>query len=79
MVRITLPDGTQKTFEKEVSGLDIASSISEGLARQAIAYKANNELLDLTTTITEDSQVQNTRVSRHFKTYNSTRFCTSNS
>ena len=58
MVRITLPDGTQKTFEKEVSGLDIASSISEGLARQAIAYKANNELLDLTTTITEDSQVE---------------------
>ncbi len=58
MVRITLPDGTEKNFENQVSGLDVAMSISSGLARQAIAIKLNDNLTDLTTTITEDSKIE---------------------
>ncbi|MDH5367428.1 MAG: TGS domain-containing protein, partial [Cyclobacteriaceae bacterium] len=39
MVKITLPDGTVKEFEKGVTGFDIAMSISEGLARNVLAAK----------------------------------------
>lgn len=58
MVKITLPDGNIKNFEKETNGLEIAKSISEGLARLAIAIKANGRLIDLTQTITQDSNVE---------------------
>ena len=57
MVTVTFPDGVKKEFEKSISALDVASSISEGFARQAIAVKINNELNDITTTIEEDVSV----------------------
>jgi threonyl-tRNA synthetase len=46
MVNITLPDGTIKEFKSETNALEVAMSISEGLARQCIAAKVNNELTD---------------------------------
>ncbi|MFW5705247.1 MAG: TGS domain-containing protein, partial [Nanoarchaeota archaeon] len=58
MVKITLPDGSKKEFKGKVCGLEVAKSISEGLARQAIALKINGELQDLTTTICNDSEVE---------------------
>mgnify|MGYP006271118651 CR=1 FL=1 len=58
MVKITLPDGNIQEFEKETNALEIAKSISEGLARMAIAAKINGELADLTTTIKSDSTVE---------------------
>ncbi len=58
MVKITLPDGTIKQFEKETTALDVARSISEGLARMAIAAKIDNKLIDLSTTITTDSSIE---------------------
>lgn len=58
MVKITLPDGKNIEFEKETNALEIAKSISEGLARMAIAAKINGELADLTTTIKSDSTVE---------------------
>ncbi|MCH8520230.1 MAG: threonine--tRNA ligase [Nanoarchaeota archaeon] len=59
MVDITLSDGKVLQFEHAPSVFDVAQKISEGLARQAIAGKLNNEeLIDLTTTITSDSTLQ---------------------
>ncbi|MCL2413106.1 MAG: TGS domain-containing protein, partial [Bacteroidales bacterium] len=45
-IQITLPDGTVKSFEKGVSAMDIAKSISEGLARHVLAAKFNDEIID---------------------------------
>lgn len=58
MIQITLPDGSKRDYESGVSGLDIALSISEGLARNVLAAKVNGEVWDATRPITSDSTVQ---------------------
>lgn len=58
MVKITFPDGNIKVFETEVSALDVAKSISDGLARMSVAAKIKGELCDLTTTIKQDSDIE---------------------
>lgn len=58
MTRISFPDGQIKEFKEGVSLLDIASSISEGLAKSAIAAKLNDKLTDMTTTIKEDTKIE---------------------
>lgn len=58
MVKITLPDGNVKSFEGEVSPLDVAKSISEGLARVCIAAKIDDILVDLKTTISTDCKIE---------------------
>jgi threonyl-tRNA synthetase len=58
MVNITLPDGSVKSFDKPVSGFDVAMSISENLARATFAMKLNGKQEDLHTTITTDSTVE---------------------
>jgi threonyl-tRNA synthetase len=57
-IRITLPDGTVREYEKGVSGLQIALSISEGLARNVLAAKVNGEVWDATRPIYQDASVQ---------------------
>jgi len=46
MIHITLPDGAVKSFEKGVSAMDVAKSISEGLARNVLAAKFNDQIID---------------------------------
>ncbi|MBT5023635.1 threonine--tRNA ligase [Candidatus Woesearchaeota archaeon] len=58
MIKITFPDGSIHEFEKEVTGLDIAKHISEGLANVAIAIEVNSQLKDLNTKITQDSNIK---------------------
>ncbi len=58
MIQITFPDGNSMEFDKGISGLDVAKSISEGLARVAIAIKINDQIKDLNTKIEEDSKIQ---------------------
>lgn len=58
MINITLPDGSVRSYEKGVSSLDIAKSISEGLARNVLASKVNGKVTDATLPISEDSTVQ---------------------
>lgn len=58
MIKITLPDGSVKEYEKGVSGLEIASSISEGLARNVLAAKVNGQVWDATRPIEEDAEVK---------------------
>ena len=54
MIQITLPDGSKRDYEKGVSALDVARDISEGLARNVLAAKIDNEVVDSMTTIEND-------------------------
>ncbi len=54
MIRITLPDGSVKEHPKGVTGLEVAKSISEGLARNVLAAKVNDEVWDATRPIASD-------------------------
>lgn len=57
MINITFPDGAVRQYEQGVSALDIAKSISEGLARKILAADVNGEVWDLTRPIKEDASV----------------------
>ena len=56
-MQIILPDGTLREYEETVNGFDVASSISEGLLRAAIAVKVNGHLQDLSESIEDKSEV----------------------
>ncbi len=58
MIQITLPDGSVREVEKGTSSLDIAKSISEGLARNVLAAKVNDEVVDAQRPIENDSTLQ---------------------
>ena len=58
MIKLTLPDGSIKEVKTGTTSLEIAKSISEGLARKVLAAKINNEVWDLTRPIKEDSSLQ---------------------
>jgi len=58
MIKITLPDGAVREVEKGVSALDIAKSISEGLARKVLAASVNGQVWDATRPILEDSTLK---------------------
>jgi len=57
MIKITLPDGSIREYEAGVSSMDIAKSISEGLARKVLAAKVNGEVWDLSRPIRTDSNL----------------------
>jgi threonyl-tRNA synthetase len=57
-IKITLPDGAQRQYEKGVTALDIAKSISEGLARKVLAAEINGQVWDATRSITEDASLK---------------------
>ncbi len=57
-INITLPDGSVKVYDKGTTGLQIALSISEGLARNVLAAKVNGQVWDSSRAINEDSSVQ---------------------
>ncbi|WBV60900.1 threonine--tRNA ligase [Chryseobacterium camelliae] len=58
MIKITLPDNSVREFEAGVTPLDVAKSISEGLARNTISAVVNDKQVETTTPITTDSTVQ---------------------
>ena len=57
MINVTLPDGTVKQMEQGATAMDVAKSISEGLARNVLAAEVNGEVWDATRTLTEDCSV----------------------
>lgn len=57
MVAIKLPSGDIMNFDANINGFDIASKISSGLAKSALAIKVNDKILDLDTTITTDATI----------------------
>lgn len=58
MIKITFPDGQIKEYSKGITPLDIALSISEGLARNVLAAKLNDQVVDSSTPIVLDSNLQ---------------------
>lgn len=57
-MNITFPDGAVRQYEKGVTALDIAKSISEGLARKIIAAEVNGEVWDATRPIENDATLK---------------------
>lgn len=55
MINITFPDGNVKQYEAGVSSIDIAKSISHGLAKNVLSAKVNGEVWDATRPIEEDA------------------------
>ena len=58
MIKIKLPDGSIKEVESQITGLELAESISHNLAKAALAVEINGTLKDVTTPITTDSTVK---------------------
>ena len=56
-MKITLKDGSVKEYEQAMSVIDIASDISEGLARAACAGEVNGEVVDLRTVVDSDCEL----------------------
>ena len=52
MIELVLPDGAKMSVENGIKGVEVASKISEGLAKCAVAVKVNDTLMDVTTPIT---------------------------
>ncbi len=57
MIKVTLKDGSVKEFEKGVSLMEVAESISQGLARNATAATVDGMVMDLSFKLEEDAQV----------------------
>jgi threonyl-tRNA synthetase len=55
---ITLPDGSQRSFENPVSTLDVATDIGPGLAKATIAGRVNGERVDASDLISDDSRLE---------------------
>ena len=51
---VTLPDGSQRSFDNPVTVYDVAADIGPGLAKAALAGKIGEQLVDTTYTINED-------------------------
>jgi len=58
MIKITLPDGSIREYAEGTTAMDIAKSISEGLARNVLAAKVDGEIRDSSRPITKDSSLQ---------------------
>lgn len=58
MISISFPDGAIRLYEQGVSAMDIAKSISEGLARKVLVASVNNKVVDASLPITEDAAVK---------------------
>ncbi len=58
MIHITLPDGAVKQFETGSSAMDVAKSISEGLARNVLSAIVNGEVVDANRPINTDATLQ---------------------
>ena len=58
MINIRFPDGAIRQYEQGVSAMDIAKSISEGLARKVLLASVNDKVVDANLPITEDASVK---------------------
>lgn len=58
MINISLPDGSVRQYESGVTPMDVALSISEGLARNVISAIVNDQQVETTTPITTDATIK---------------------
>ena len=57
MINISLPDGSVRSFDKPVSGADIAASIGPGLAKAALALRVDGKMVDLSSIVDHDAKI----------------------
>ena len=57
MIKITFPDKNVREYTKGVTGLEIASSISNRLAKEVLSVSVNQEVWDLTRSIEFDAEI----------------------
>ncbi len=57
MINVTFPDGNIRTYESGTTAMDVAKSISEGLARNVLSATINGEIRDASRPITEDASI----------------------
>src|ERR1700704_5168321 len=55
MIKITFPDGAVREYQEGITSMEIAKSISEGLAKKIIAASVNGEVWDASRPIYKDS------------------------
>ncbi len=58
MIKVTLPDGSVREYDKGATALDVAMSISEGLARNVLAAEVNGEVWDATRALPETTKIR---------------------
>jgi threonyl-tRNA synthetase len=58
MINITLPDGSVRSYERGTTALEIAKSISEGLARNVLSAKFNNNTIEVSEPLQEDGSLR---------------------
>lgn len=58
MIKLTLPDGSVREYEKGIKAIDVAKSISEGLARSILAASYNDETIDLQKSLDQDGTIK---------------------
>ena len=58
MINITFPDGSVRQYESGVTGMEIAKSLSNSLAREVLSINVNDQLWDLTRPIVEDASIK---------------------
>ncbi len=57
MIKITLPDGSIRSYNNTITAMDVAKDISEGFARNVISAKFNDTIIETTTPITSDGSL----------------------
>jgi threonyl-tRNA synthetase len=57
MIKITLPDGSVKNYDSGITPMEVAMSISEGLARNVISAKFNDTIVETSTSLTTDGSL----------------------
>lgn len=58
MIKLTMPDGSVREYEKALNGFELAESISKSLAKKAVAVKIDGKIDDLCSEITHDAKVE---------------------
>jgi threonyl-tRNA synthetase len=57
MIRITFPDGAVREYPEGITGMEVAKSISEGLARKVLAVRVNGEVWDASRPLQRDATI----------------------
>src|SRR5688500_17216521 len=58
MIKLSFPDGSVREYESDISPMEVAKSISEGLARKVLVANINGQVWDATRPITEDAAIK---------------------
>ncbi len=58
MIKLTMPDGSVREYEKALNGFELAESISKSLAKKAVAVKIDGKVDDLCSEIAHDAKVE---------------------